>query len=116
MCLRIVYINIYIVEGSDHHFVCLLLMFGFSVLGEDYDAADPLTVTFPCGLISTIGNITILDDAVLEEIMTSFNVTVISSDVNGFPLGPEAAVTIIDNEGGKTQYTGTRVPVATVVV
>ncbi len=75
------------------------MMFGFSVLGEDYYVAAPLTVTFPCSVISVMGNITIIDDAVLEETMTSFNVTVISSDVDGFPLGPEAMVTITDNEG-----------------
>ncbi len=90
---------IYIVEESAHHFVCLLFMFGFSVLGEDYNVADPLTVAFPFATISTMGNITIIDDTVLGETMTSFNVTVISSDVDGFPLGPEAMVTIIDNEG-----------------
>ncbi len=75
------------------------MMFGFSVLVEDYLTADPFTVTFPCGVTSTMGNITIIDDDVLEETMTSFNVAVISSDVDGFPLGPEAMVTIIDNEG-----------------
>ncbi len=75
------------------------MMFGFSVLGEDYLTPDPLTVTFPRTMISTTGNITIIDDDVLEETMTSFNVTVISSDVVGFPLGPEAMVTIFDNEG-----------------
>ncbi len=80
------------------------MMFGFSVLGEDYLTADPLTVTFPRGVTSTIGNITIIDNAVLGETMTSFNVTVISSDVDGFPLGPEAMVTIFDNEGRKTPH------------
>ncbi len=95
---------VYIVEESVLHFVCLLMMFGFSVLGEDYLTADPFTVTFPCGVTSTTGNITIIDNAVLGQTMTSFNVTVISSDVVGFPLGPEAMVTIIDNEGRKTPH------------
>ncbi len=74
----------------------------FSVLGEDYHVTDPFTVTF-LTLVSTMGNFTIIDDAVLEETMTSFNVTVIGSDVDGFPVGREAVVTIIDNEGRKTQ-------------
>ena len=74
-------------------------MYHFSVSGEDYSTADPFTATFNSGNVSSTANITIIDDDVLEENVTSFMLSVTGSDVQGFPLTAQALVSIIDNEG-----------------
>ena len=70
----------------------------FTDLGYDYSFNAPLMVTFPCGVTSTPANISIIDDDALEETLTSFNVSVLSSDVMGLALDPVTTVSITDNE------------------
>ncbi len=66
----------------------------------DYDVPDPFTVTFSSGsLSSSSANVTIINDAILEETTETFSVSVTGSDVMGFPLlGTNATLSITDNE------------------